>query len=91
MKTPSFITVLETDQYIVIRDVGPWDIYPTITNGAEIVVRIIALTMTESQRLFYYDSEGELGELEIKDGQFDDYGNEIPEDLVELLTALNRT
>lgn len=54
---------------IVLRDVGPWDKHLTITNDAESVVEDVA-PMLRGRRLFYYDSEGDLTELLVKDGKF---------------------
>ena len=57
---------------LVIRDVGPWDKHPTITNDAEKVVEDLVAKgkLPEGRRLFYYDSEYELGEILVKDGKF---------------------
>lgn len=59
-------------QPLVIRDIGPWDQHPTITNDAEHVVErlIIDGHLPPGRRLFYYDSEGDLGELLIEDNRF---------------------
>lgn len=57
-----------TPEHIVIRDVGPWTEHPTVTNDAEGVIR--ALSPAPMQRVFYYDSEGELDELVHRDGRF---------------------
>lgn len=54
---------------IVLRDEGPWDRFPTITNDAEWVVEQLAPQL-RGRRLFYFDSAGELGELLIEAGRF---------------------
>ena len=54
----------------VIRDVGPHDKYPTVTNDVENVVDRLRATGHLRERLFYYDSEGDLGEILLKDGRF---------------------
>lgn len=57
---------------LIIRDLGPWDRHPTVTNDAEAVVAELA-SMFDLGRwapLWYYDSEGELAELLIENGQF---------------------
>ncbi|HVI07010.1 MAG TPA: hypothetical protein VND65_01825 [Candidatus Binatia bacterium] len=54
---------------MLLRDLGPWNRYYTITNDAERVVERV-LPMLGQRRLFYYDSEGELTELLVKDGRF---------------------
>lgn len=57
---------------VVIRDVGPWDKYLSVTNDAENVVRELAgnALLRPGRRLFYYDSDGQLDEILFKDGQF---------------------
>jgi hypothetical protein len=55
--------------HVLIRDVGPWHLFPTITSDAENVVQRLAKEL-EGRRLFYFDSEGELGELLIVDEKF---------------------
>jgi hypothetical protein len=55
-----------------IRDVGPWTEHPSVTNDAEAVVRRLAGEgrLPQGRRLLYYDSEGKLDELVVKDGRF---------------------
>ena len=57
---------------LYIRDLGPWDKYPTVTNAAEGVVKALVTQglLPEGRRLWYYDSENELDEILIKDGKF---------------------
>ncbi len=57
---------------LVIRDVGPWDQHPTITNDIDwLVSELLRLgSLSPGQRLLYYDSEGELTEALIADGRF---------------------
>jgi len=54
---------------VVIRDLGPWDRFQTVTNAAEETVRELAGRL-DGRRLFYYDSEGQLDELKVKNGEF---------------------
>ncbi len=60
-------TVVEDQpgQPLVIRDLGPWDEHPTITNDAEGVVAELHLSghLPADRRLFYHDSEGSLDEI----------------------------
>lgn len=58
--------------WIVIKDVGPWDQHPSVTNDAENVVRDLVAQgyLPEGRRLFYFDSDGRLDEILVKDGQF---------------------
>jgi hypothetical protein len=64
-----FKCVEETDAALLIRDLGPWDKHPSVTNDAENVVAAL-LPFLYGRRLFYFDSEGDLGELVIRDGKF---------------------
>jgi hypothetical protein len=55
---------------VIIRDLGPWDEHPTVTNDAEYVVAQLS-DMVGSRRLFYWDSAESLDELLIdRDGRF---------------------
>ena len=57
-----------TPTRIVIRDLGPWDKYMTITNAAEEVIEELRTTHGPigNRRVFYYDSAGALDELLVK-------------------------
>ncbi len=54
-----------TGRPLVIKDLGPWDQHPTITNDAEGVVAELHLrgVLPADRRLLYYDSEGQLDEI----------------------------
>lgn len=43
---------------LFLRDLGPWDCHPTVTNGIEEVVKELAPILNE-RNLVYYDSDGE--------------------------------
>jgi hypothetical protein len=55
-----------------IRDLGPWDRHPTVTNVAEDVVAELFRNgrLTSGRRLFYEDSEGRRDEILIENGRF---------------------
>ncbi len=58
---------------MLLRDIGPHDQYATITNAAEeVVAEIVAGGMFDPdfQRLFYWDSLGNMDELLVKGGKF---------------------
>lgn len=69
MRKPRFEILEERKDYVLIRDIGPWDEYPTVTNGAEEVVADLA-PMLQGRRLEYYDSDGERDQLVVRDGKF---------------------
>lgn len=54
---------------VILRDLGPWSVHLTITNDAERVVREVAAKYP-GRKIIYYDSEGDLTELIVKDGEF---------------------
>ena len=68
----NYIIVGEDQNMLVIRDVGPWDQHPSVTNDAENVVLELAgqNLLQPGRRLLYYDSDGRLDEMLIKDGVF---------------------
>lgn len=63
---------LEMKKPLVIRDVGPWDQHLSVTNDAEYVVEdlVKAGRLPEGRELHYYDSEGVLDRLVVKNGKF---------------------
>ncbi len=71
-RTANYKVIVVGPDRVVIRDIGPWDKYLTVTNDAENVVRELAANnlLQEGRRLFYYDSEGTLDEILVKDGCF---------------------
>ncbi len=70
----NFIIVESTPDKILLRDIGPWNQYITITNDAEAVVERFFPEL-KGRQLLYYDSDGKLGELLIEaDGTFYGYG-----------------
>lgn len=62
----------DASQPLVIKDLGPWHKYRTVTNDAEgVVSHLIEQRLLEpGQPLYYYDSDGELGELLVEGGKF---------------------
>lgn len=73
MRRANYHVVVKTDAYMVLRDVGPWSRYPTITNDAERVLEDLR-PILGGRRLFYYDSEGELTEICYDLGRFVRFG-----------------
>lgn len=69
MNKAKFVIVEETDTYMLIRDIGPWDVHPSITNSAKDVVAQLQPRLN-GRRLFYYDSLGDRDELVIRDDRF---------------------
>ena len=72
MTRANYAIVHERPEALTIRDLGPWDRYMTVTNAAEEVVAELTAEgkLTNSQRLFYYDSEGRLDEILTHQGRF---------------------
>lgn len=65
----SYEIIEDTEDYILIKDLGPWDQYMTITNAAEEVVAELAPTLA-GRRLEYIDSEGRRDQLLVRNGRF---------------------
>lgn len=65
----NYIIIEDTPEYLLIEDVGPWNIYLTITNGAESVVEELAEQLG-TRRLEYIDSSGDRDQLLVDDGKF---------------------
>lgn len=65
----NYSIIEETSDLVLILDLGPWDQYMTITNAAEQVVAEL-MPRLDGRRLEYIDSEGERGQLIVKDGKF---------------------
>lgn len=65
----NYAVVEDSADFLVIRDVGPWDEHLTITNDAEGVVARVAPEL-KGRRLLYYDSQDDLDELLVRDGRF---------------------
>jgi hypothetical protein len=53
---------------VLLRDLGPWDVYLSITNDAENVLAEIEPVLN-GRRVFYLDSENELAELKKINGR----------------------
>lgn len=64
-----------TSEKLVIRDVGPWDKYKTITNDVEGVVEELYafLHLWPGRKLLYYDSADNLDEICHEDGHFTNF------------------
>jgi len=64
---PNFKVVLQTKDFVLIEDVGPWDQVPTVTNrvGAVCEMLIASGKVQRHQRLFYIDSDRMFGEIEF--------------------------
>ncbi len=67
----NYVVRERTKERIVLEDTGPRDRYMTITNAAETTVAEVERDFgIGNRKLFYYDSDGELTELVVKDGKF---------------------
>jgi hypothetical protein len=72
MKTANYRIIEQTEAYVLIKDIGPWNKHPSVTNDAENVVAEL-VPMLRGRRLEYIDSEGQRDQLLVKDGQFAGY------------------
>lgn len=67
-----YVIVDNGPDVLLIKDVGPWDIRPTVTNVVESVVEELAEKLN-GRKLHYIDSEGDLAEIVVKRGRFDSF------------------
>jgi len=73
-----------TDSVLLIRDVGPHDRHPTVTNDADGVVKRLYAHgwLQDGKRLEYIDSQGNRDEIKHENGRFvtfiPRYTNSIP-------------
>lgn len=77
MRRANYEVVTDNADMLIIRDLGPWDQHPTVTNDAEQVVEELAAQLGK-RRLFYIDSEGQIDELAVKDGRFAGFAPGLP-------------
>lgn len=69
MQLANYSIIRETQEYILIRDEGPWDLYQSVTNAAESVVAGLVDAL-HGRRLYYIDTEDRIDELKIESGKF---------------------
>ena len=69
MRQANFEVVWADRDMVLIRDIGPWDSHPTVTNDVENVVRRVAHFL-RGRRLEYIDSNKNRDEIVVKDGKF---------------------
>lgn len=72
MKHANYEIVSSAVDRLVIRDLGPWDQFPTVTNAADTTVSELVEGgyLKPAQRLFYYDSDGHFDEIVLNEGRF---------------------
>jgi hypothetical protein len=78
---PNYMIVDRGDRHITIRDMGPWGVFPTVTNGAEDVVTDLVFRgeLKNGRKLLYYDSENRLEQLFHWNGSFKGFGRATDE------------
>lgn len=69
IKDVNFEVIDDLPDMLLIKDLGPWDQFSTVTNAVEQVVTELAGRLGK-RRLCYIDSEGNTDEILVKDGQF---------------------
>ena len=62
MKRSNYIVVLKCESQVLIRDLGPWENYLSVTNDVENVVKELLIhgTIKPGMRLLYIDSYNEI-------------------------------
>jgi len=61
--------IAERARYVVIEDMGPWDLFKSVTNVASEVVHEL-LPRLNGRQLYCIDSEGTMDQLVITDFKF---------------------
>lgn len=61
----NYRVVEDTPEKLVLEDLGSWGRHFTITNDAENVVNELRGRL-QGRKLFYFDSEGELTEIDVE-------------------------
>ncbi len=71
-KKPNYEVILRTKKQLILKDLGPWDTYFTITNSAESVVKELYSKglLNTNMKLMYYDSNNQLDEIVHSNGEF---------------------
>lgn len=72
MNHANFRIIDVSEEALLISDEGPWEDYRTVTNDVDWVVAHLCYMgyLKGKQRLFYYDSEGEIAEIVFGEGRF---------------------
>jgi len=72
----NYEVINENKDSVIIKDIGPWDKYQTITNNAEGVVEELSynnnrlLSPLGNRHIYYIDSSGVTDELLHRNGRF---------------------
>jgi len=69
MKKTNYEIKLCSDSFVLIKDIGPWGRYMTVTNAAEDVVEELNCLLN-GRRLFYVDSSNYIDEILIEHNKF---------------------
>lgn len=69
MKKTNYEIKLCSDSFVLIKDIGPWDRYMTVTNAAEDIVEELNCFLN-GRRLFYVDSSNYIDEILIEHNKF---------------------
>lgn len=85
-RNPNFEIVESGADCLLIRDIGPWETYFTITNRPEQVVAACA-PFLRGRRLEYLDSEGKRDQLLVVDGKFAGYAPAGPIDGPQIIIS----
>jgi len=66
MKRSNYNVIADTETYILLQDVGPWDKYKTITNDIDDVLSDLK-TILNNRELRYIDSDGDVSIVEYSE------------------------
>jgi len=76
--TANYRIIEETDEYLVIQDLGPHYEYQTVTNAVEWVVNQL-MDRLGDRELYYIDSSNTMDQIVVEDGRFKTFKSGGPE------------
>jgi len=92
-KTAKYSVIIARTEFVLIKDVGPWDKYLTVTNAAESVIQELFSDghLHFLPRLFYVDTDDQIDELRYSiegiTARFTGYGSILQEDAIGQLAV----
>ena len=93
VKYAKYIVICTKKEFVLIKDVGPWDKFLTVTNAAESVIQELWANgiLHFQPRLFYVDTDEQIDELRYsidgKKAYFTGYGAILQEDTIGQLVV----
>lgn len=93
VKYAMYSVIISRTEFVLIKDVGPWDEFLTVTNAAESVIQELFAEghLHFLPRLFYVDTDEQVDELRYSiegiKARFTGYGSILQEDTIGQLAV----